>query len=114
MEPLSLNSIESRTTPRISARTESSIVVLATLAFLAIAWTSVKHQSITVDEVVHIPAGLSYLQQQDGRMNLEHPPLVKILAAVPLLFQRVRFDYSRPEWRATFDAHFGEEELARF
>jgi 4-amino-4-deoxy-L-arabinose transferase-like glycosyltransferase len=97
-----------------SAKLTYSVLTLASLAFLWIAWTSAKHQSITVDEVVHIPAGLSYLQQHDARMNVEHPPLIKVLAALPLTFEGIQLDYSRPEWQQTFDAHFGEEEIPRF
>ena len=42
--------------------------------------------SAIVDEVAHIPAGYSYDAYHDYRLNPEHPPLVKALAAVPLLF----------------------------
>ena len=34
--------------------------------------------SVTVDEVAHIGAGLSYLQKLGLRMNLKHPPLAKV------------------------------------
>jgi 4-amino-4-deoxy-L-arabinose transferase-like glycosyltransferase len=55
-------------------------------------------ESITVDEVAHIGAGVSYLQKLDLRMNLEHPPLAKLLAAFPLVLRGVRADYSDPSW----------------
>ncbi len=55
-------------------------------------------ESITVDEVAHIGAGVSYLQKLDLRMNLEHPPLAKVLAAIPLVLGGVRADYSDPSW----------------
>ncbi|HUD21034.1 MAG TPA: glycosyltransferase family 39 protein [Candidatus Saccharimonadales bacterium] len=42
--------------------------------------------SQTTDEAVHISAGYSYLTTNDYRFNPEHPPLVKKLAALPLLF----------------------------
>jgi len=93
---------------------ECFVIILASIAFLWIAWSSARQQSITVDEVIHIPAGLSYLEQHDARMNLEHPPLIKVLAALPLFLEGIQLDYSRPEWLETFDAHFGEEEIARF
>jgi hypothetical protein len=47
---------------------------------------SMKDDSATMDEVAHLPAGFSYLTQKDMRLNPEHPPLIKDLAAVPLLF----------------------------
>lgn len=42
--------------------------------------------SATTDEPVHIAAGYSYFKKGDFRYNPEHPPLVKELAALPLLF----------------------------
>jgi 4-amino-4-deoxy-L-arabinose transferase-like glycosyltransferase len=41
---------------------------------------------------------VSYLQKQDMRMNEEHPPLAKALAAVPLVLRGVRADYSSFSW----------------
>lgn len=41
--------------------------------------------SQTTDEAVHVLAGYTYLTKRDFRFNPEHPPLVKILAALPLL-----------------------------
>jgi hypothetical protein len=56
-------------------------------------------ESVTVDEVAHIGAGVSYLQKLDLRMNPEHPPLPKVLAAIPLVLLGVRADYSHISWR---------------
>ncbi len=39
--------------------------------------------SVTFDEIVHLPAGYTYIQKRDFRVNPEHPVLVKILAAIP-------------------------------
>lgn len=44
-----------------------------------------KGKSITYDEVSHIPAGYYYLNTGKYFLNPEHPPLVKTLAALPLL-----------------------------
>jgi hypothetical protein len=55
-------------------------------------------ESITVDEVAHIGAGVSYLQKLDMRMNVEHPPLAKVLSAIPLVMRGVRADYSDVSW----------------
>jgi hypothetical protein len=41
--------------------------------------------SQTSDEAVHLAAGYAYLTRGDYRLNPEHPPLVKELAALPLL-----------------------------
>jgi len=47
--------------------------------------SSFVRKSPTADEPVHLFAGYSYLKWKDFRANPEHPPLVKILAALPLL-----------------------------
>src|SRR6266446_4311596 len=61
------------------------------------------HESAAVDEVAHVGAGLSYLQRLDLRLNSEHPPLGKVLAAVPLAIRGVHADYSSDSWRLAAD-----------
>jgi 4-amino-4-deoxy-L-arabinose transferase-like glycosyltransferase len=58
-----------------------------------------RRESVTFDEVAHIGAGVSYLQKLDMRMNEEHPPLAKVLAAVPLIVRGVHADYSQISWK---------------
>ena len=55
--------------------------------------------SLTMDELAHIPAGFSYLYAKDYRLNPEHPPLVKDLAALPLLFLNLNFPANHPSWQ---------------
>ena len=63
------------------------------------AFTSCKGDSTTMDELAHIPAGYSYLSQKDFRINPEHPPLVKDLAALPLLKLDLNFPAKdQPYW----------------
>lgn len=45
---------------------------------------SARTESQTIDEAVHIASGVSYWQTGDFRMNPEHPPLIKLIATVPL------------------------------
>jgi len=61
-----------------------SILFIALMIILAI--VSLKQESAIMDEVAHTPAGYSYLTQKDMRLNPEHPPLLKDLSAIPLLF----------------------------
>ena len=88
---------------------EYCAVVAILLLSGVIVFFSASDESITVDEVVHVPAGVSYLQEHDARMNPEHPPLMKVLAALPLVIGGLRLDYSLPHWQLTKDALFGEE-----
>jgi hypothetical protein len=60
-------------------------------AFLLIVIVSVpvlimKRKSATFDEVAHLPAGFSYLTTGVVKLNLQHPPLIKEIGALPLLF----------------------------
>jgi hypothetical protein len=61
--------------------------VLAVLAvfFLWQCWAAASRWSMTSDEVVHIPAGYIYWTVGDFSFNAEHPPLAKLIAAIPLL-----------------------------
>ena len=65
------------------------------------------NDSAVVDELAHIPAGYAYLRFQDYRLNPEHPPLLKALAAVPLLFLGPQFPVNDPNWTTAVNAEFG-------
>jgi hypothetical protein len=77
-------------------------LLLALMAVLA--GGAALRESVTIDEVSHIGAGISYLQKLDLRMNPEHPPLAKVLAALPLVLRGVRADYNHISW--TFSEKF--------
>jgi hypothetical protein len=84
-------------------------LLLAVMAVLS--GGAARRESITVDEIAHIGAGVSYLQKLDLRMNEEHPPLAKALAAIPLVFRGVHADYSNVSWTFSnkmFSAYLGE------
>src|SRR5271157_178015 len=57
-----------------------------------------RRESVTFDEIAHIGAGVSYLQKLDLRMNEEHPPLAKVVAALPLVVRGVQADYAHISW----------------
>ncbi len=68
--------------------------------FLFLVFSQAMRYSATYDEIAHLPAGYSYLRWQDYRLNPEHPPLVKKLAALPLLWLhgwRSRMDLTAPD-----------------
>jgi 4-amino-4-deoxy-L-arabinose transferase-like glycosyltransferase len=54
--------------------------------------------SATFDEAVHVVAGYSYWQTRDFRVNPEHPPLAKLIAALPLLAIKPALDTSSKAW----------------
>jgi hypothetical protein len=48
------------------------------------------------------------MQKLDMRMNEEHPPLAKLVAAMPLVLRRVRADYSHVSWTFSGERMFNE------
>jgi 4-amino-4-deoxy-L-arabinose transferase-like glycosyltransferase len=85
-------------------------LLLALMA--ALAGGAALRESVTVDELSHIGAGVSYLQKLDLRMNPEHPPLPKVLAAIPLVLRGVRADYNHISW--TFSEKFFQAFLGQW
>ncbi len=65
----------------------------------------------TADEAVHLSAGVSYLQTGDFRMNPEHPPLVKLLAGLPVLLSGGRVETGTAVWNAADKWIFGSQFL---
>lgn len=57
-----------------------------------------KEDSQTTDEAIHLYAGYRYLTHADFAYNPEHPPLVKYLAAFPLLFMNIHEPESIDEY----------------
>ncbi|MBI2676466.1 MAG: glycosyltransferase family 39 protein [Candidatus Yanofskybacteria bacterium] len=73
-------------------------LIISVAVILAV--TSSWNDSLIVDEIPHIGAGYSYLVKQDMRLNPEHPPLVKDLAAIPLLFLKLKQDvFDTKSWQ---------------
>jgi hypothetical protein len=66
-------------------------LVLGTLIVVMIVqlWTSVIQLSTTSDEIDHLHAAYRYWQCNDFGWNPEHPPLVKIVAGLPLQFMHI-------------------------
>lgn len=78
----------------------SSFIAVTILAlFLIVSLIVSSQESTTMDEQAHIPAGYTYVKYNDMRLNPEHPPLLKDLAGVPLLFLDVNFPTDTQEWK---------------
>src|ERR1700690_2849716 len=80
---------ESRPKPR-NVRFAAAVVFLM-LVLLAELAVPAYQQSATFDESCHTLAGYSYWTRGDFGINPENPPLVKLLAAAPLLPMSLRF-----------------------
>lgn len=96
--------------PRFRYAPAVAILLLALMGFRA--GGAAFRESATFDEIAHLGAGLSYLQKFDLRLNEEHPPLAKIIAAIPLVLRGTRADYNHPSWTVSSkflpDAFFGQ------
>jgi len=73
-------------------------IILLTIIFI-LSFFGIKGDSLTMDELAHIPAGYSYLTKADFRLNPEHPPLIKDLSAIPLLFLKINFPENHSSWK---------------
>jgi hypothetical protein len=68
-----------------SQRTSHLIAAGLLTLLAALLFTSVRQESQTFDESIHLYAGFEYWKHGDFGENPEHPPLAKMLAAIPLL-----------------------------
>ena len=85
-------------TPALAGR----LAVLA-LALMGLLMSVASDQeSVTFDEVVHLPSGISYWQTRDARLNLEHPLFGKLLAALPAAMLGIQPDYHSAHWTQPF------------
>jgi hypothetical protein len=87
----------------------AGVVLYATLAV-----SSMRLKSATFDESTHLAAGYSYLALGDFRMNPEHPPLVKVLSAAPLLLLDAVIRTEDPTWTRGLQNKFGRLFLYRW
>jgi hypothetical protein len=74
------------TAPRRYAPVAAAILILIFAVELA---TTVHRQSLSWDEGDHIFAGYMSWEQHDFGINPEHPPLVKAIATIPMLFMHL-------------------------
>ncbi len=57
---------------------------------------SMQNFSPAFDEITHLPSGFSYLKTGEIKLNPQHPPFIKMLAAFPLLFLNLKFNANDP------------------
>lgn len=81
--------------------------IILTITFvLVVSLLNAKNDSATFDEIAHIPAGYSSITEYDMRLNPEHPPLIKALATIPLLFLDLHFDTTQPYWKSDINGQW--------
>ncbi|HWB83155.1 MAG TPA: glycosyltransferase family 39 protein [Bryobacteraceae bacterium] len=88
------------------------IIVLAVVAVMGTieVWTALG-ETQAWDEGIHISAGYAYLTQGSYRWNIEHPPLAKIMCALPLLALHLSMPTNGPGWKKGDEVQLGVEFL---
>jgi hypothetical protein len=90
-------------------RTETVLVTFS-VVFIALAVNSYVRESGTSDEASHLTAGYAALTLGDYRIDAEHPPLVRMWAAAPLLFTPgITFNTNCYSWQARNFWEFSHE-----
>lgn len=87
---------------------------------VGLATRSLVQENATVDEVVHLPAGITYWQTGSFRLYHHNPPLVKLLAALPVIWSNPVVDYRAASWtteppnKAAFAHEFQQANADRY
>lgn len=80
------------------------IAILLIAIFLITSGYSISGASPTFDEPPHLAAGITYFQTGDARLNSDHPPFARLVAALPSLVLPIpSIAESNPEAWATAD-----------
>ncbi len=75
------------------------VLSIFTAVFLALVVGSYRLESATVDEPGHLVAGYTTWKLRDYRIDPEHPPLLRLWAALPLLgMQGIKLDTHSAYW----------------
>src|SRR3984885_11580337 len=74
-----------------------ALVLICAASFSMMVWASLTDSAID-DELAHIPAGYGYVHNLDYRLNPEHPPLIKALAMLPVLFLNPVYPTNTAAW----------------
>ena len=85
-------------------------VLLLLAAHIGFAVDGARRQAVTLDEFAHLPAGISYWQTGDFFLYHHNPPLIKMLAALPVMAMQPDMPYDE-DFRYVpgrrFEAAFG-------
>lgn len=85
----------------IPGRTLVLLVAGMLVLHYGLAASSLVRENPTVDEVNHLPAGVSYYETGSFRLYHHNPPLVKLVAALPVVMAggNLHGAYDDPKWR---------------
>ncbi len=95
----------------MSRHTGGLLLALGLCVHAILAVHTLLGNSATFDEGAHLPAGYTHLALADHRLNPEQPPLVKVLAAAPLLVVAPEMKEDDPAWESGRQWEFGRRFL---
>src|SRR3989344_2993078 len=82
-----------------------ALALICLISFAAMYYLA-RTEAPIMDELAHIPSGYGYVRHLDYRLNPEHPPLVKAIAAFPLLFVNPNFPTDSPHWTTALNGQW--------
>jgi hypothetical protein len=85
-----------------------SLAALLLVVFVAQVALGSPANSAAFDEEYHLAAGYAYLRTGDPRLATEHPPLVNLWNALPLVFLNPRLPLESPTWQNAMPDDFGD------
>jgi hypothetical protein len=95
----------------MSRRHAGLLLAVGLLVHALLAVHTLLGNAATFDEGAHLPAGYTHLTLGDHRLNPEQPPLVKLLAAAPLLAVTPEMKEDDPAWQRARQWEFGRRFL---
>jgi len=98
----------------VRRRWPAALAAAAVALQVGLAVSAMRGNSATFDEGTHLPAGWTHLALADHRLNPEQPPLVKLLAAAPLVVVHPVVHTDDAAWREARQWEFGRRFLYRW
>ena len=98
----------------MSGAARAGLVAAAVALQVGLSVHAMRGSSATFDEGAHLPAGYTHLALLDHRLNPEQPPLVKLLAAAPLVALGPEVKTTDVSWTAARQWEFGRRFLYRW
>jgi hypothetical protein len=89
----------------LGARFDRAVSLAIAIAAL-LSLPALLDESPTYDEPYHLAAGYTSLVRRDFRLAPDHPPLLRMVAALPLVAQRVRWPADASLWESADAARF--------
>jgi hypothetical protein len=98
----------------MSRASRAGLVAAAVALQAGLSIHAMRGNSATFDEGAHLPAGYTHIALLDHRLNPEQPPLVKLLAAAPLLAIGPEVKTTDVSWTEARQWEFGRRFLYRW